>query len=50
MWYVAEKFVTGALYSFTRLRHGFVAACCLHALNNAIPCVVAMIAEGFFGA
>lgn len=50
MWYVAEKFVSGALYSFTRLRHGFVAACCLHALNNAIPCVVAMIAEGFFGA
>lgn len=50
MWYVAEKFVTGALYGFTRLRHGFVAACCLHALNNAIPCVLAMISEGFFGA
>lgn len=50
VWYIAEKFVTGTLYGYARLKHGFAAVCCLHALNNAIPCVLIMISEGFFGA
>lgn len=49
-WYIAEKFLAGALYGYARLKHGFVAVCCLHALNNAIPCVLIVIFEGFFRA
>lgn len=45
MWYVAEKFITGTLYGYARLKHGFFAACCLHALNNALPCVLLIAFE-----
>lgn len=50
VWYISEKFVTGILYGYARLKHGFATACCLHALNNALPCLLIMIFEGFFGA
>lgn len=50
VWYIAEKFVAGTLYGYARLKHGFAAVCCLHALNNAIPCVLIVIFDGFFGA
>lgn len=50
LWYVIEKFVTGCFYGYARLKHGFATACCLHALNNALPCLLIMIFKGFFGA
>lgn len=48
-WYLAEKFLTGSLYGYARLKHGFAAACFLHALNNAIPFVLLMIFNRIFG-
>lgn len=48
LWYVIEKFVTGCLYGYARLRHGFAATCCLHALNNAIPAISMVVLERIF--